>query len=1023
MAAPRDPKTSEEDRVLDKKAIFGKPLADLTEDELDEITLEFGTTDFPFPMVGTVKKTHNGEVFYERILGTIEDDETPLTVLTSRDKAEAFGILLRNMPTRSMLPMYKKVIEQLEVDETNRQFFAMGQPGRGKSHTGGVISKVISSDPARVYDCGGKNLNSFLFEMVLDFGAGEALPEQIEGRMRAGKLNPMSVGLLSRLTEFKVDVVDAETGQKTGEKTFATALGDGKFEIDWVALSNGSESSNQIVTEVFDIIQQVASIEGFDKAGGNMLGMNSQFGPAITDFIDGNFATWDEYNKSKEGGDDQLQTFLQFVNGEIDECTVENPLKGKDGVSGPESFTFRREDVKPGWGLMITGNNAIDGTTTRALNKSVYSRLSPEDLAELDAKDWQDFITSYITGVPISLLYDCPAYKTLADQDEAAFADFLWQVRTAGMSKEEVKAIPKQQKECIREWRRIYDAAGSLGGIYHEWRMALDADQTGNVEHMDEIDDPDFAAKQAIDFRRVIKDLRYAMKPRAQVQSSSGLKKLPGMDAFNRAAKRKRKGGQSVMTAYGTRLTNLLNNRMYENSVALGKPKLYDRLQKIAESHALTEISLQEGARSDVKTVESLLNITRGDSADPNVRAEVAQEVFCKMLRDVFPEISADASDDDIVTVARMREIMEDLEAKTPTARDRNELAVANDDIETIVEKPLIVAKLYDTAATEIEDELIFKDILTIDEFLESFVLPGIRDHNLNAVWEDNVTIRLREAELENQISQLETRKMTEVDSQKELKKSVKSVQGKLSHDPSDSERETLDGQLANLKSDLDAVNERIKQIESDLKERNEKLDDLMKNGLKVENANDEESDISAALQDSSVQIDMTDVMSNRHKSGLSITTVFCREGARISDKVGDDDPRTVSHVHILRSAQAGKTLVIAKDVSESVRAAFEQANVKYVALSEDGAAGKIDTAVADLVRGMDADESIKTLRNAFEMRNTDLDPEPTSQQESLGDILARQKDPNLAEIFGDEDRNPPMMKFFVKKRGGAQAL
>lgn len=1017
MAAPRDPQNGLGKKTeISKRELMKKPLLELTDEELEVLEVTFGTTEFPFPMFGTITEEHEGERALERQLTAIADDENPLKIISERPYEEAFGLLMRNVPTRSMLPMFKNILERLEPDSKNRQYFIMGQPGRGKSHTGGAISRIMSSASARVYDCGGKNMNSMLFEMVLDFGAGDALPKQIEERMRAGSLHPMSTGLLRELTKIRITDADGKVvkGEDNKPVTFARELTDGQFEIDWHDLSRSSTSSDAIVNQVYDIIQKISSIEGFDKAGGNMLGMNSQFGPAITDFIEGNFSTWDEYNKSKEGGDDQLQTFLQFLNGEIDECTVENPLKGKDGVSGPESFTFKRKDVKPGWGILLTGNNAIDGKTTRELNKSVYSRLGPEELPEVTEKDWQDFLSSLMTGVPLSILYDCPAYRDLADENPQEFADFLWHIRTAGMSKEQVDAIPEHQKEWIREWKRIYTATEKLGRFYHGWRAALDDENPANTEHMQDIDDPDFAAKQSIDFRRVIKDLEYALKVRAQQKPKSfKVKKLPGKTAFKQAAKRSRKTNKSTTAYFGTRLTNMLNNRMYENSMSLGKKGLYEALQDLATSCDITEINLQEGARSDVRTVESLLNISRGDSTDPAIRAKVAQEIFCKMLRERFPEISEDVSDEDIVTAERMREIMTDLEQKAASARAENVLYLPNQNMDDLHDNPFMTATMFDCMAfgNENQEDPVFDDILTHEEFIEGFVLPGLKDYNMDAIWEDNTSLSLRITEITSQIETLEAQKKKHQDELKATKKGKADVEKELAELETEVGKANLKAKLADIDEDITKISTSIDDAKSEISKKKALIEKAKKEGISAF-ADDSDEDNSTMSIDMIASSDTTDVAENRSQNGLAITTVSCR--VEDGPDATEDDPLMMSNVHVVRSAASDKVLVVANDVRPSLREAFEDAKVVYVSLQEEDAGRKIDAAVSEMLRGMDAETSLKLLKNAFNFRNRALPGEAGVQSPdvTLGSVMAKRGNFDYGKLLETEN---PQIKFFTK--------
>src|SRR5690606_20557388 len=96
-----------------------------------------------------------------------------------------------------------------------------------------------------VFDCGGKNMNDLLFEMVLDFGKADALPQAIEKRAKTGELQSMSLSLIRQFNELeampegweKSEEAIKEWKEKTTIVTFDDA---GHPVIDWVKLSTGS---------------------------------------------------------------------------------------------------------------------------------------------------------------------------------------------------------------------------------------------------------------------------------------------------------------------------------------------------------------------------------------------------------------------------------------------------------------------------------------------------------------------------------------------------------------------------------------------------------------------------------------------------------------------------------------------------------------------------------------------------------------------------------------------------------------
>jgi len=1057
MTAPRDPSDKagkNAKKSLDKNELRKKRRIDLSKDELSALTLEIGTPELPYPMWGTVKVQHEGSSQLEQHLTPLaeENSDIALKAMTARPPEEAWGILAREMPTPSMLWLMKLMLQRLKPESKNRQLFLMGDPGMGKSFMGGTMARVMSTESPRIYDCGGKNMNSMLFEMVLDFGAGAALPKQIEARMKDGKLDHLSLLEMRKLTALKVTVDDENGEPQEKLLEFVTEDGKNNFKIDWDALSHGSKIRNENVEIVHEVLDKISRIEGFDKAGGNTLGMSSQFGPAITDFIEGNFSTWDEYNKSKEGGDDALQTFLQFVNGEKDECTIENPLKGKDGVSGPTHFTFRREDVKPFWGIMFTGNNAIDGSTTRELNKSVYSRLQPEDLPEVSEEDWQHRICQMMTGVPVSSWYKI--FKEDADENPKAFADFLWMARTAGLKEAEVDAIPDIQRIWMQNWERVISASEKLGRFYHGWRDRLDEDKAFEYDLDDEID-PEYASKQSMDFRRVIKNLEDAMHVEAKQKPVGTRVKIPLKLDFNKAKERSGQMAQdNPADEFGTRLTENLVHSIFKSSGAIGKPKLYDSLITLARECSLVEIELQEGARSAARTVEDELNISEADSNDPKVQARVVQKIFCERLRQRFPEIQA--TDDQIITIDRMADIIADMQEKKAQAHETNDIYLPNQNKDELADKPLMKARLFDYLAVNDseQEECYYDDVLTTEELLEAFVLPGIKDYNLNALWETNISLQMKKDDIENRIDSNRRTVLENEQTLKEMTDDLETLKAELktlqdedqdATMPSHKTRE-IEDKVANFGREMERLQKNNEGLAEDSKRKAELLKKIEKEGYAAFSAEEESAD---ANDDSNPNPDVNEedgndneadslsvdasvlgedaasnIAENRSETGLAFTTFCCRV-ENDDEPTNDDEPEALefSPVHVLRSNQTDKTLVVANKVSLSLKDAFNKAKIKYVDLSDEDAADKVDNAVSEMVRGTNAEKILKSLKGAFNYRNPrSLEAQDApSNDETLGSMMvARRK---IMEQSVDENGEAEAVslpiKYYVKPYHG----
>lgn len=702
----------------EKPSILKTPFKDLTPEDLKSLEKPLGTSDRPYPMWGAQRIEHNGRADLEQVLSVIADDTYPMKVFSERPYKEVIALAYCDMPVPSMLPLFFDGLERRKPESTNRTQMMIGDPGAGKSFLGALQGRLRTKGSVEVLDCGGKNMRELLFEMVLDFGAGDALPKAIDKRLQAGTLEPISQGLLKSLPNTVVTLDENKQVQS----------------IDWNALKT---AGNNDVEAAFEVLKKVSKVEGLDNAGGNALGMNSQYGPLIRKFIEGEEIVLDEYNKSREGTDDNLQTIWQFCIGELKECTVENPLKNKDATSGPSEFTFRREDMKPGFFVTLTGNKKEDGITTRSLNKSVYSRLSPQTLPDPDVIDWQHRICQMMVGVPVSTLYT--TFKDQADKDPDAFGEWLLWLRKQKAEIEGVP-VPELQETLLKNWKNVVNSSEKLARFYDKWAGMTDAEaitMNGNADLIDEVDE-EYSKKEGIDFRKIKQHLEEAIPIRPRMQKEDAPRAF-NMGSWEKEPKLSEPVEENPSLNFGTRLAEFLERMVYEKSGAVGKPKLYMKLQKTMQEFALRDITLQEAARSKQRSVEEDLNISAFNDRDLSKQAVMARHVFCEYLRQVNPEVKA--TDDEIITPKKFLDALTHV-SQTETAKN-NELFVANRDPESLYAgQPLVEAIIKDTAlyaAANKDLDFTLKDLVHHDDFMASLAMPTVGAKNLSSVWEQNI--------------------------------------------------------------------------------------------------------------------------------------------------------------------------------------------------------------------------------------------------------------------------------------------
>lgn len=716
-----------------KKNLLNKKIKDLTLEDIRQLEKPLGTSTRPFPMQGPQRVEQDGKSTLDVGFSAIASDDQPLRVFSERSYEEVAALAYADMPVPSMLDLFMEALERRadpilrqkdllegrtpQNENFNRTQMLLGDPGHGKSFMGALMGRLRSTSSVEVYDCGGKNMNDLLFEMVLDFGAGDALPTAIDKKLAAGALEPLSLGLLKQLPNVSKDA----DGNLIG--------------IDWAALKTGEKDK---VEFAYEILKKVASVEGLDKGGGNALGMNSQYGALVRAFLENREIVLDEYNKSREGSDNALQTVIQFLIGEIRECTVENPLKNKDNTSGPSSFTFRRDDMGAGFFVTLTGNKTEDGITTRSLNRSVYDRLKPDTLPDPSEMDWQHRICQMMVGLPVSTLH--MTFKDHADADPEAFGEWLMWLRET-KAKVEGTEIPELQRTLLTNWQNVVNASEKLAKFYHRWAAMTDAEKitsNGNAALIEEIDE-EYSKKEAMSFRRIKQHLEEAipLRPRMLPQDTPHAFEKGN---WKKAPQLSERVEENPSLHFGTRLVEYIENMVYKKSEAVGKSKLYAQLISAMEEIGLRDVNFKEAAHSQQKSVEADLNISAFADRDLSKQAVMARKIFCDYIRQM--DASVQATDEEIVTVKRFTEILTEV-AKKETALT-GEVFVANRDLATLAAGELLsTVSVRDTAVYALEDreELDFTldDLVPHDDFLASLALPTVGAKNLLAIWDTNI--------------------------------------------------------------------------------------------------------------------------------------------------------------------------------------------------------------------------------------------------------------------------------------------
>jgi hypothetical protein len=713
--------------------ILEKPIGELTKDDLKALGKPLGVRGRPYPMRDTVFTVNSkGEKVMVNRLGLLEDNANPLMVYSDRAYGDVLGMAMREMPTPGMLPMFFDAIARRSPTNSRRFQFMKGAAGTGKTYTSELIGRMRSPKGALKIDCAHLNLAELLYETVLDFSNDRSFYNELNKRLASGRANPLTIKIL------RDNLGDAfhEDG--------------GRVSVDWNLvghnLTDGEGNkiaSRDAVSSALTALRRVSELEGLDSSGGNALGMATQEGPLIRAFKEGREIILDEFNRGKKGTTGALHGVIQFIIGEIDECTVHNTLKEK-GDSDGQSFTFRRKDMKAGFFVTATGNTETDGSDVEELPQSLSSRVIPQHVPVASLEDWQHRICQILTGLPVSTIY-----YSAEDQwrkNPEGLRRFLAEARKVG----ETRPVPELQMRLLRRYEDVVEASEKLARFYYGWSEIVNPDsrlhRKGSLAQLLEEIDDSYHKEVTVDFRKIIAHIGEAMEHRPTVRGpgesegfdlSLPLDKAPAFAVEDNDP-------EPIGQSFGTRLASVIVRQIVKDTLERGKPELYKQLIRHAADCGLIEAPLHEGMKNEQRGVADLLNDNPFDSPVRDVQAEFVRDIMCERLRDQFPGLSA--GNDDIMQVEIVSRALAALDEENALPGADISPVVFNDDAATVHRAPFAALDSVDTTprgqsedapAPAVPDA---ENLVGQKAFIATLAAPGLRQHNLAAIWNNALT-------------------------------------------------------------------------------------------------------------------------------------------------------------------------------------------------------------------------------------------------------------------------------------------
>ncbi len=711
--------------------------------------IAIGTKERPIPLYRT-EPSYNDE---GRIIAktgwylqneqsdTLEDQ---VAIHSEKSPKEVMAMLYRNLPKPTMLEIFWKGMRLRMPNSRRRLEFVKGFPGGGKTYMANLHAQLRTNKAPLIIDCGGRNLQDLLWETIIDFDADPSFFKSLEERGEKGQLNPISKKILK----------DALGGAYLEE--------DGKVIINWDQLKNQDSVKGEGVTEtdMNAIVQELEKVRALEFASDshNALGLRMVPGIIYQGFMENRPIILDEYNKSKEGTDDAMQTMLQFLNGETDSITIQSPMK--DNSSSGQSYTLKREDMGDLFFVSATGNAVVDGVSTRPLSESANQRWQPETIPNSTLEDWEHAWTQFSTGVPISTLYHLNAniYNEGSWENKPKnFVKFLKTVLTADKTEEEIAKIPTQHFDFIENWQSIMKACDHLATFCHEWTSTMDMDNTETPEDVaEEVREPEYIEEVAMGYRKVLMWLEEARfmiplpKPAdkaAEFDFTKTFKETPFVERYKKP----------TSLEFGDRLIQIIEREITASTKSRGKDHLFEYLMtKAAENKIIIQPTGEATQKVDT-LVSDAFNVSPFKGATEEDDALIIRRELLEHLKEQDPQRFHNMDDEDILPLGHLRVLMGHLKTHHRPIHTREHSAdvlLFNTEFGVTDDRPLVDVKTVDDTfaekpKTEIggytidsfgsnDNDIIevpVEDLVSETQLLKTLVLPVIGEFNLRSFW------------------------------------------------------------------------------------------------------------------------------------------------------------------------------------------------------------------------------------------------------------------------------------------------
>lgn len=701
---------------------------------MTEITRhKIGTEEYPIPVADKI----TGEITWL----ASEEDAVYIPTMRKETTDEIYGRFIRTVVTDPvMMKDMTEILLRLDPTRTYDEsksygYTTMGAPGNGKTYLTKAISELLHPKGAIVVDCNSIDNPDELFKLTT-FSVDQAKKQRkinahIKEKQKNGEeISPQTVLYLKKMLGNENVTQETRDGKKI-------------LSIDW----NNVAEDAAFIEKVCDEVMKIENIE-YDKDNSS-LGFIVSNGPLLQALVDktspdyGRPVIRDESNRGPS-----VDAWLRIQAFFSEPGASELKLKGEDD----REFVIKRDEIPPTFMFLATANQATEdmGLSAKEMTKPMISRegmgVDIRQIADPSLEDYISRTLKHLTGVPAYHVYMTD--REYYEQNPEALTQTLMHMRTVGLSKEEQKQIPEEEKFNIKHIDRTIKTAVHFATVLYETSNLINKasqDESlpkGYTEYLEN--------QAVVDLRYIFKILQHS-----KIKHPEGTKK--GRSAFAQMGKKKEvKTSEEINFEMSRRIASRAKNGMFargtmlENEVA---SKLHDMLipdsinSMLSDSEdKVADLEKIEGYWEVIKEVaktqhfefagyvgeDSVANMYNAKKEDfPDVAIE---EVKNTLIESMKKEYGEDLTPEGVFDDENLDKAVKML-AQTP---EGSFIFVPNLDIATTMEEPFHMLEIKETQLNEQKTNR--EELLTTKDFINSVMLAQLREHNMKKMIKESAS-------------------------------------------------------------------------------------------------------------------------------------------------------------------------------------------------------------------------------------------------------------------------------------------